>query len=447
MLVTYPNFFKIYIDKQLSGSTLDFYKKILLSYSYANPLDKNVPQPGIIFKDIDDNFLIFDLLNTSGTTDVTLDKKINENPFKFFYIDFSRLMMLFHFRSSNTMNPFLECLRFEVTDEVKTILNNNTGKILIDTSTECIRMKYFNWKYFFNLTKLKPENFILISGNASNQVVANTIIPTIYRNTWERRTLHNHGLYDFEVEVKVEHIIHRKLPRWHALCLNRITKIHRIYISNFISKHGNLRNKINYSFGLIKPGQHEHIKSKPEIDSEKWNPWIKNIEHEWSNVFSEPFDEIEKWMVYHQEKYPEGDTLANHSINMNTQMCAENYYDSVFNIVTESFISAGEVFLTEKIFKPIIWHQPFIIIGNPGSIEFLRTDGFDVFDDIIDHSYDNIIEVPERFEYIKKEIIRLCDIPISDWVEILYRILPRLRKNYSLFRSASSRHNIGNEML
>ncbi len=60
-------------------------------------------------------------------------------------------MMLFHFRSSNTMNPFLECLRFEVTDEVKTILNNNTGKILIDTSTECIRMKYFNWKYFLIL--------------------------------------------------------------------------------------------------------------------------------------------------------------------------------------------------------------------------------------------------------------------------------------------------------
>ena len=132
---------------------------------------------------------------------------------------------------------------------------------------------------------------------------------------------------------------------------------------------------------------------------------------------------------------------------MNTQMCAENYYDSVFNIVTESFISADDIFLTEKIFKPIIWHQPFIIIGNPGSIEFLRTDGFDVFDDIIDHSYDNIIEIPERFEYIKKEIIRLCDIPISDWVEILYRILPRLRKNYSLFRSASSRHNIRNEML
>jgi hypothetical protein len=447
MLVTYPNFFKIYIDKQVSGSTLDIYKKILLSYSYANALDKTFPRPGIVFKDIDDNFLIFDHLNCSGPTNVSRDTRINEDAFTFFYIDFSRLMAFFHPDQSNTPNIFLKCLRFEVTDEVKTILNNNTGKILLDTSTECIRMDKFDWNYFFNLTKLKPKNFILLTGDASNQVKANKIIPTIYRNTWERLTLNIHGLYDFEVEVKVNNIINKKLPRWHALCLNRITKIHRIYISNFISKHGNLRNKINYSFGLIKPGAHEHIKSKPQIGSEKWYTWLEDIERQWSNIFSDPFNEVEKWMVYHQEKYPEGDILADHTINMNHQMCQENYYDSVFNIVTESFISADLVFLTEKTFKPIIWHQPFIMIGNPGSIEFLRTDGFDVFDDIIDHSYDNIIEIPERFEYIKKEIIRLCDIPISDWVEILHRILPRLRKNYSLFRGASSRHNIRNEML
>ena len=62
--------------------------------------------------------------------------------------------------------------------------------------------------------------------------------------------------------------------------------------------------------------------------------------------------------------------------------------DSYIHLVTETTVSPG-VFVTEKTWRPIAYGQLFLILGNPGTVEFLRSQGVDVFDDLIDHSYDN----------------------------------------------------------
>ena len=50
---------------------------------------------------------------------------------------------------------------------------------------------------------------------------------------------------------------------------------------------------------------------------------------------------------------------------------------------------------------------PFVVFGNPNSIEFLRNVGFDCLDDLIDHSYDKISDPAERFEAAWQECLRL----------------------------------------
>lgn len=63
--------------------------------------------------------------------------------------------------------------------------------------------------------------------------------------------------------------------------------------------------------------------------------------------------------------------------------------DSYVNLVTETTVRA-DIFLTEKIWKPVAAGQLFVTLGNPGSMAFLQSQGVDTFSDIIDHShYDN----------------------------------------------------------
>jgi hypothetical protein len=62
------------------------------------------------------------------------------------------------------------------------------------------------------------------------------------------------------------------------------------------------------------------------------------------------------------------------------------YIDSYINLVTETTVTP-KLFVTEKTWKPVAAGQLFLVIGNPGTIDYLRTQGVDVFDDIIDHKY------------------------------------------------------------
>ena len=62
------------------------------------------------------------------------------------------------------------------------------------------------------------------------------------------------------------------------------------------------------------------------------------------------------------------------------------YTDSYINLVTETTVTP-KLFVSEKTWKPIAAGQLFLVIGNPGTIAYLRGQGVDVFDDIIDHKY------------------------------------------------------------
>ena len=97
------------------------------------------------------------------------------------------------------------------------------------------------------------------------------------------------------------------------------------------------------------------------------------------------------------------------------------YYNSYFNIVTESgwgpgydikknkWTSPQKIHITEKVWKPIISFQPFILISTKNNLKKLREWGFKTFDGFIDESYDELETYEERKKVINKEILRLCN--------------------------------------
>ena len=74
------------------------------------------------------------------------------------------------------------------------------------------------------------------------------------------------------------------------------------------------------------------------------------------------------------------------------------YSNSVCNIATETttWWADSNVFLTEKTFKPIAIGMPFFVQASCGSISYLRQQGFDVYDDVLDHSYDTEVDYAKR---------------------------------------------------
>lgn len=82
--------------------------------------------------------------------------------------------------------------------------------------------------------------------------------------------------------------------------------------------------------------------------------------------------------------------------------------ESFLHIVTETEMSAGEVLrVTEKILKPIVALQPFIIFGNERSLALLHGMGFRTFGALFDESYDRVPSYVERFDAVEGVMLDL----------------------------------------
>lgn len=116
------------------------------------------------------------------------------------------------------------------------------------------------------------------------------------------------------------------------------------------------------------------------------------------------------------------------------------YLDSWVSVISEAGFpdSAGQLFLSEKIFKPIVSYHPFIIMGDRGSLKELRKMGYKTFDGFIDESYDDLPTF-ERFDAIIESIKKI--IAIKDkraWYESMSDILIH---NYNNLKSNANKVN------
>ncbi len=87
----------------------------------------------------------------------------------------------------------------------------------------------------------------------------------------------------------------------------------------------------------------------------------------------------------------------------------EIYENSQLTVVTEShFDQTGGLFITEKTFRPLLVGHPFMILGQKGTLEKLRSWGFQTDFDGIDQSYDLIEDDCERFLQFHRTLRNWC---------------------------------------
>ena len=113
-------------------------------------------------------------------------------------------------------------------------------------------------------------------------------------------------------------------------------------------------------------------------------------------------------------------------------------FKSLLSIVNETNdFSNTDVQFSEKSFKVFAWHQIPIFSASPKQVETIRNIGFDMFDDIIDHSYDFAPNIDLHDTKILNVVAKfLKAYPTIEAVnELRKKLYPRLKANNDLLYS------------
>lgn len=106
------------------------------------------------------------------------------------------------------------------------------------------------------------------------------------------------------------------------------------------------------------------------------------------------------------KQFIEGDSVGLSPNQISDRYFNPNWYaNTCFSLVVETLIDQ-EIFVTEKTFKPLAFEHPAIIYGSPGTLKYLRDQGFATFDNVIDESYDKEPNIP----YNKYQLYELQDV-------------------------------------
>lgn len=120
--------------------------------------------------------------------------------------------------------------------------------------------------------------------------------------------------------------------------------------------------------------------------------------------------------------------------------------DALWNIVTETVFYYNKLHLTEKIFKPIVSKQPFMLLAAPGNLAYLRSYGFKTFDGIIDESYDTIIDNDQRINAVAEQLQWYCSLSQEEKSRVIECLAPIVEYNFHHFYG-EFRHIITQELL
>jgi hypothetical protein len=118
-----------------------------------------------------------------------------------------------------------------------------------------------------------------------------------------------------------------------------------------------------------------------------------------------------------------------HRIDIWTQAC-----QSLLQVVTETAYHGKKQHLTEKSFKPIVMQQPFVLVSCQGSLEYLRSYGFQTFSEFWDESYDDMDD-SLRILKIGQLLENLCNLSQREREQLQKHLIPIIEHNFNWFYS------------
>lgn len=244
------------------------------------------------------------------------------------------------------------------------------------------------------LKKLKYKKVIFIYNDYLNDFsdIASKNIKFIPFNYY-----YNRSAKYFQSNLKnnsIGDLLNYSEKEYHFLSFNQWLHHHRVNIISNIFKN-NLQSKFLISF----------------------NPKFYDTLGEHLSSYEQELKDLEMWDDYQCVK-----TLDEHKVDFDTTLKISGYgYEDVsvykktaISIISDTIFFKNQGFISEKIFKPIMYLQPFLVVSTPFYLKAMTELGFKTFDGFIDESYDLEIDNTKRLKMINDEIKRLCNIPIEE---------------------------------
>jgi hypothetical protein len=212
---------------------------------------------------------------------------------------------------------------------------------------------------------------------------------------------------------------------------------------HFLNKHTN-KNLYNTHYILQKPFKFLCLNRRLDLHRVKLLSEIYNkiqydsiisfdktlVTNQLSNFFEKHPELKEKFELLPLKSIADRDDIAN--TNGYQHENQNLFLESYISLVTETSFYIDNDFISEKIWKPIFQYHPFIVIGRPHMLKYVKEIGFKTFDFLIDETYDTIEDNDIRMDAIINEIDRLNKLSIYEIDVIIKDNFHILKHNHQL---------------
>jgi len=286
-------------------------------------------------------------------------------------------------------------------DVLKSLKEDDNFFLIMLTAHEPEGVRSFECvKEFIKKHSIAAKKIFIVNNNSKLNELKHTHIPEV--NVHSLKFIPNTSTYSL---TRVNSRFNPNKEGKFFLCHNRSPKVHRYSILTLL-KHEGLLDNVNWS---LVPSYSAADKGffGTLLTREDFKKYGEEIEYFRSiDIKRSDYEVDEKWFKANTPEI----NVEGLPVWMRVPEKELTFENSYVNIVTESSYINSEfiVHITEKSFRPFYHYQLPIFVASHHHIKHLKeTYGFDMFDDIINHSYDGVINDRDRLFKIIEEIKRL----------------------------------------
>lgn len=137
---------------------------------------------------------------------------------------------------------------------------------------------------------------------------------------------------------------------------------------------------------------------------------------------------------YFKKMFPVGMIFDHKTQNFgdNKDRLKTAYADVFMDIVNESRFAQPTANYSEKVYRPMFYKKPFILVAPPHTLHYLKEQGFQTFSDFWDESYDAMEDHESRLFAIFNLIDKIANMSIGQLKDMYDKMLPILEHNRKL---------------
>ena len=246
-----------------------------------------------------------------------------------------------------------------------------------------------------------PVKLLTANPNKNPALDKFTNVEIIVWNTfWFLRTFRNwtwDNAYQFNVNKGVDIKQHDACKHFDLtfpyVCLNNVVKNHRCTLMDMLAKHNLIKKGAVTWRGVM------HSKAEFYYPFKYWKPEKLFLDQGLDVLFSQETMPIE-------------------------------FNNSFMQLVTES--DDTDIFFSEKTVTPIFLNKPFLVATCAGFHKELKNQGFELYDELFDYSFDDEIDMSIRYEKIVENIKPYVGLNQSELKEKYNKVADKITHNRKL---------------